>query len=134
MHTQKGDILITLDGAVSVGKPVLFSSDESFGIDSHIGRVCLVSSSYTEIVPQLLGSALCQAQFRLYETGATSRSINEVELRRIRIPELSAKQIDDFKSAYFEDIEERDKTVANLNNARNDLYEQFLAEVYGALN
>lgn len=130
LKPMKSDILITLDGAVSVGKPLLYNEEEDYGIDSHIGIVRTKKEKYDpEIVALILGSELCQAQFRMYESGATSHSINEVELRKLKIPLLNKKELRDFKSFYGKENREKNKLLLNSIQERDNLYNLFVNEI-----
>lgn len=124
-----GDILVTLDGAVSVGKVAYFSLDDDYAIDSHIGIIRLQQNFDRELVALLLASELCQAQFRLYETGTGSKTINEIDLRNILIPELKDEQIRKFKEIYLKRKTDILKRLESVNDDREELYKSFLQDM-----
>ena len=91
---RKGDVLLTMDGGVSIGKPVLFSSEEEMTMDSHVvvlrpEVICPMGLAY------LLASPLCQKQFRQAESGASGQtSVTEDDVRRFIVPSDLLQKID----------------------------------------
>ena len=83
---RKGDVLLTVDGGVSIGKAVCFEFDESMTIDSHI--VALRPEGLSPLsLTYLLSSQLCQEQFRRAESGASGQtSVTEDDIRRFIVP------------------------------------------------
>jgi hypothetical protein len=83
-----GDILLTMDGGVSIGKPLLFDFDEDFTVDSHVAILRPVGVDAALLV-YLLASPIGQAQFQRAESGASGQTaVNEDDIRRIRLPRV----------------------------------------------
>jgi len=132
LNPQIGDILLTLDGATSVGKPVYFDKEEEFGIDSHIGIIRLDSPEHAKLISLLLGSKLCNAQFRMLESGATSMSISESDIRDLKIPFLDADQIELFFSLFKNEIQTRNDILSLYEENKNELNMAYLSEIEGS--
>lgn len=92
---QKRDVLLTVDGGVSIGKAVLFCSTGDFTIDSHV--VVLRPSGLSPLaLVYLLASPLGQMQFRRAESGASGQtSVTEDDVRRFIFPTAILETIDD---------------------------------------
>ena len=89
----KGDVLLTMDGGVSIGKAVLFSFEEEMAIDSHI--VVRPEGISPMSLTYLLASPLCQKQFRQAESGASGQtSVTEDDVRRFIVPSSLLERID----------------------------------------
>lgn len=83
---KQGDVLLTLDGGTSIGKPALYNKTIPCTVDSHVAiiRPCRIKPQHLVI---LLASPICQLQFRLYESGASGQtSVTEDDLRRFIVP------------------------------------------------
>jgi hypothetical protein len=92
---QKGDVLLTVDGGVSIGKPALFDLAGSFTIDSHVVSLRPVGVSALALV-YLLASPLGQMQFRRAESGASGQTtVTEDDIRRFIFPRSILKTVDD---------------------------------------
>ena len=94
----KGDVLLTMDGGVSIGKAVLFSFEEDMTMDSHI--VVLRPEGISPMsLTYLLASPLCQKQFRQAESGASGQtSVTEDDIRRFIVPSSLLEKIDQIAS------------------------------------
>ena len=94
----KGDVLLTVDGGVSIGKAVIFPFEEDMTIDSHI--VVLRPEGIRPVSLQyLLASSLCQKQFRQAESGASGQtSVTEDDVRRFIVPSSLLEKIDQIAS------------------------------------
>ena len=91
---KKGDVLLTVDGGVSIGKPVLFNLSGSFTIDSHVVILRPVGLSALALV-YLLASPLGQLQFRRAELGASGQTtVTEDDVRRFIFPRSILKTVD----------------------------------------
>ncbi len=83
---NNGDVLLTVDGGVSIGKPLNFVAEQEMTMDSHI--VALRPSGISAIgLTYLLASPICQQQFRMAESGASGQtSVTEDDVRRFIVP------------------------------------------------
>lgn len=91
---RKNDVLLTVDGGVSIGKPVLFDSAKEFTIDSHVVILRPVGLSPLALV-YLLASPLGQMQFRRAESGASGQTtVTEDDVRRFVFPSSILKTVD----------------------------------------
>lgn len=93
-HLKRGDVLLTVDGGVSIGKPYLFELDDDFTIDSH---VCILRPNGLSplALVYLLASPLGQMQFRRAESGASGQTtVTEDDIRRFAFPISILKSID----------------------------------------
>ena len=90
------DVLLTVDGGVSIGKPCRFDFDEEYTIDSHVAILRPVSISPIVLV-YLLASPLGQMQFRRAESGASGQTaVTEADIRRFVFPRKILATIDEF--------------------------------------
>lgn len=111
---KKGDVLLTVDGGVSIGKPCHFEFDSvDYTIDSHV--VVLRPHNLTSIaLVYLLASPLGQMQFRRAESGASGQTtVTEDDIRRFVFPRTLLSSIDEMA----EHIESERKRIA-LERAR----------------
>lgn len=91
---KRGDVLVTVDGGVSIGKPVLFEEDFEAAVDSHIA-VLRPKGITPMVLAYLLASPAAQSQFRRYESGASGQTtVTEDDMRRFV---FSQAYIDDLK-------------------------------------
>jgi len=91
---RKGDVLLTVDGGVSIGKPCLFNLEGDYSIDSHVVVLRPKGLSSLALV-YLLASPLGQMQFRRAESGASGQTtVTEDDIRRFRFPSALLKSID----------------------------------------
>ena len=90
-----GDVLLTMDGGVSIGKPYLFSIDEDMTVDTHI--VVLRPDGISPLsLTYLLASPVCQKQFRQAESGASGQTaVTEDDVRRFIVPSRVLERVDD---------------------------------------
>lgn len=80
------DVLLTMDGGVSIGKPVLFDKAGDFIVDSH---VCILrpEGMKPRSLVYLLASPMGQQQFRRAESGASGQTaVTEEDIRRFIFP------------------------------------------------
>jgi hypothetical protein len=91
---REGDVLLTVDGGVSIGKPCLFDLKGDYSIDSHVVVLRPKGLSSLALV-YLLASPLGQMQFRRAESGASGQTtVTEDDIRRFRFPSALLKSID----------------------------------------
>lgn len=102
---SKGDVLLTVDGGVSIGKPCLFDLESEYTMDSHVVVLRPKGLSSLALV-YLLASPLGQMQFRRAESGASGQTtVTEDDVRRFRFPNALLKSID--KTAAHVEAERR---------------------------
>ncbi len=90
------DVLLTVDGGVSIGKPCRFDLDGEYTVDSHVAilRPALLSPI---VIVYLLASPLGQMQFRRAESGASGQTtVTEADIRRFVFPREILTTIDQF--------------------------------------
>jgi hypothetical protein len=91
---KKGDVLLTVDGGVSIGKACLFDLDAEHTMDSHVVVLRPVGLSALALV-YLLASPLGQMQFRRAESGASGQTtVTEDDVRRFVFPQALLSTID----------------------------------------
>lgn len=84
----RGDVLLTLDGGASIGKPLAFERDDVFAIDGHVA-ILRPEGIEAQLLALLLASPIGQAQFQRAEAGASGQTgVSEDDLRRFRFPRL----------------------------------------------
>jgi hypothetical protein len=90
---KSGDVLLTVDGGVSIGKAVLFNLDGDFTVDSHVVILRPKGLSGLGLV-YLLASPLGQMQFRRAESGASGQTtVTEDDVRRFIFPRAILKTL-----------------------------------------
>jgi hypothetical protein len=95
----KGDVLLTMDGGTSIGKPVVFDLSDDFTVDSHVAILRPSGISPATLV-YLLASPFAQIQFQRAESGASGQTaVTEEDVRRFRFPTASPKQLEALVSA-----------------------------------
>lgn len=89
----QGDVLLTLDGGTSIGKPVLFDFLDEYAIDSHVAILRPVELDPCWLT-YLLSSPLGQVQFQQAESGASGQTgVTEEDVRRFRFPIVDDKDV-----------------------------------------
>jgi hypothetical protein len=90
----RGDVLLTVDGGVSIGKPVHFDLDGPYTVDSHICILRPIGLSRLGLV-YLLASPIAQTQFRRAESGASGQTtVTEEDIRRFIFPSALLEHLD----------------------------------------
>lgn len=91
---RRNDVLLTVDGGVSIGKPCLFDSDEEYAIDSHVVILRPEGIKPLSLV-YLLASPIGQLQFRRAESGSSGQtSVTEDDIRRFFFPRRILADLD----------------------------------------
>lgn len=91
---KKHDVLLTMDGGTSIGKPVLYNLEEDYAIDSHIAVLRPVGLN-PKVLVYLLASPLGQLQFQRAESGASGQTaVVEEDLRRFRFPVINDDEME----------------------------------------
>lgn len=120
----KNDVLLTVDGGVSIGKPCLFEFDEPYTMDSHVVALRPQGIGALALV-YLLASPLGQMQFKRAESGASGQTtVTEDDIRRFIFPRSILQTIDDVAKS----IESQRKQIAierkNLLEHEKSLWEE----------
>jgi hypothetical protein len=90
---RKGDVLLTMDGGPSIGKPVLFDMDDDYANDSHVA-ILRPEGLDPRYLVYLLASPIGQVQFQRAESGASGQTaVTEDDVRRFRFPVISDEKI-----------------------------------------
>lgn len=109
---QAGDVLLTVDGGTSIGKPALFNLEDDYAIDSHVAILRPVGLDPRFLV-YLLASPLGQVQFHRAESGASGQTaVTEDDIRRFRFPVVDHDRI----RAIVDDLEQQRASIADLMN------------------
>ena len=91
---KTGDVLLTVDGGVSIGKPCVFDLETEHTMDSHVVVLRPKGLSSLALV-YLLASPLGQMQFRRAESGASGQTtVTEDDVRRFMFPKSLLTSID----------------------------------------
>lgn len=84
------DVLLTVDGGTSIGKPVLFDLEGEYAVDSHIAML-RPENLDPDLLVYFLASPLGQLQFQRAESGASGQTaVTEDDIRRFKFPVVSA--------------------------------------------
>lgn len=110
----EGDVLLTVDGGTSIGKPAIFGLEDDCAIDSHV-VILRPSDLDPRYVAYLLASPLGQVQFNRAESGASGQTaVTEDDIRRFRFPVVPDEEIPRLIEAF-------EKTVDDLRSMRSEL-------------
>lgn len=110
----KGDVLLTMDGGVSIGKPAYFDLKGEFTADSHVCMLRPKAISPLGLV-YLLASPIGQLQFRRAESGASGQTaVTEEDVRRFIFPASVLSSLDSL-------VKEIEKERSLITKARLDL-------------
>lgn len=89
------DVLLTVDGGVSIGKAALFDKKTDFTVDSHVCVLRPVGLEPLSLV-YLLASPLGQYQFKRAESGASGQTaVTEEDIRRFVFPSSILARLDE---------------------------------------
>lgn len=111
---RKKDVLLTMDGGTSIGKPVLFDLDGDFTVDSHVA-ILRPKNIDPRVIVYLLASPFGQLQFQQAESGASGQtSVTEDDVRRFRFPKIDKEVLTDF-------VKKLDKTRNKIIKERQKL-------------
>lgn len=127
---QYNDVLLTMDGGTSIGKPVLFELDGDYTVDSHVA-ILRPEGLSPQALLYFLASPVGQLQFQRFESGASGQTaVTEEDLRRFLIP-ISA--IEKLESAVDKITQERQRIAAEreeLNNSENKMWDSFTKDIF----
>ena len=114
MRLKKHDVLLTMDGGTSIGKPALFDLEGDFTVDSHVA-ILRPSGLPPRVVVYLLASPIGQLQFELAESGASGQTaVTEDDVRRFRFPRVQTEKL-------IELVRKLDETRQNIAAERQSL-------------
>lgn len=86
---RPNDVLLTVDGGTSIGKPVLFNLAGDWAVDSHVA-ILRPDGLDPALLVYLLASPLGQIQFQRAESGASGQTaVTEDDIRRFVFPVLT---------------------------------------------
>ena len=126
---KKGDVLLTMDGGTSIGKPVLFDLDDDYGIDSHIA-ILRPDGLSPQLLVYLLASPFGQVQFQRAESGASGQTaVTEDDLRRFRFPRVEDDDLEALACSLRESLAKIGEREAKLRADRADAWEEFTGGV-----
>lgn len=122
---KNNDVLLTVDGGTSIGKPVLFDLDDDFTVDSHVA-ILRPSGVDPRVIVYLLASPIGQLQFQKAESGASGQTaVTEEDIRRFRFPKVAVEdlailvnELDGVRSEIQQEIE-------HLKQKENEAWEKF---------
>lgn len=90
---KKDDVLLTMDGGTSIGKPVLFDLEDDYTVDSHISILRPEGIAPVALV-YLLASPFGQLQFQQAESGASGQTaVTEEDIRRFVFPRSDVERL-----------------------------------------
>ncbi|WP_144788936.1 restriction endonuclease subunit S [Lysinibacillus fusiformis] len=122
------DVLLTMDGGTSIGKPVLFDLEGEFTVDSHVAILRPVGISPKALV-YLLSSPIGQLQFQKAESGASGQtSVTEEDLRRFKFPSKMLEEIDLIVEQMDEKMQKVNRIRKKLDKREEKIWEEFTME------
>lgn len=126
---KKGDVLLTMDGGTSIGKPALFDLEGPYTVDSHVAILRPFGLS-SKAVAFLLASPIGQLQFQRFESGASGQTaVTEEDLRRFVIPKFAIEKLED----HIEELSKERKRIETerekLKNAELSMWHSFTSRL-----
>jgi hypothetical protein len=122
---KPNDVLVTVDGGGSVGKPALFDLDDDFAVDSHVAILRPVGID-PQVLVYLLASPLGQVQFQRAESGASGQTgVSEEDIRRFRFPVVPPGEIRKLAAALAARLGEIGREAAALRRREADAWAAF---------
>jgi hypothetical protein len=122
---KKSDILLTVDGGTSIGKPCLFTLDGDYTVDSHI-VILRPSNVEPEVIVYLLASPLGQTQFQRAESGASGQTaVTEDDIRRFRFPKVSEEGMRTLSQNLHQTLKSIAQEMERLNGMQRKAWASF---------
>jgi hypothetical protein len=122
---RRGDVLLTMDGGTSIGKPVYFDLDEDYTVDSHIA-ILRPSGIEPLALVYLLASPIGQLQFRQAESGASGQTaVTEEDVRRFIFPKINSEKLTDIVSDLDNELREVMEKAATLDQRKDEAWGVF---------
>jgi len=126
---KQRDVLLTLDGGTSIGKPVLFDLEDEFAVDSHVAILRPVRLD-PRLLVYLLASPLGQVQFNQAESGASGQTaVTEEDVRRFRFPVIKGGD----EQQIIKDFEKASRRISRLEKRLKEAEELAWNRFNGAL-
>lgn len=124
---QGRDVLLTVDGGTSIGKPVLFDLAGDWAVDSHVA-ILRPAGIDPELLVYLLASPIGQIQFQRAESGASGQtSVTEEDLRRFIFPAISKASAKQALSKVRKAIADSDRLRRQAEQRQVDGWDRFTA-------
>jgi type I restriction enzyme S subunit len=122
---RKGDVLLTMDGGTSIGKPVLFNLDGNYSIDPHVAILRPKGISPKALV-YLLASPIGQLQFQRFESGASGQTaVTEEDIRRFLIPKSAVTELEKLVVSLDKEKIRIENVRIQLKNDESIMWEEF---------
>lgn len=122
---KKGDVLLTMDGGTSIGKPVYFDLDEDYTVDSHVS-ILRPERLDPLVLVYLLASPFGQLQFQQAESGASGQTaVTEEDIRRFVFPKAEATRIKDLAAELHGERIAIEKDNAGLAQREESAWRKF---------
>lgn len=123
------DVLLTMDGGTSIGKPVLFELEGEYTVDSHVAILRPKGISPKALV-FLLASPIGQLQFQRFESGASGQTaVTEEDLRRFVIPKSAIAKLEDYIDQLAEERKRIESERIKLEQDEAKMWESFTKKV-----
>lgn len=121
---QPGDVLLTVDGGVSIGKPLFVKQKMDIATDSHV--VILRPHNLEPLsLTYMLASPFAQSQFRRAESGASGQTtVTEDDIRRFIFPRSILADIDEISMQIEQERLQIEKQRAELLERERSLWEK----------
>jgi len=120
-----GDVLLTVDGGTSIGKPVIFDLEGDFTIDSHV-VILRPKGMSPQALAYLLASPLGQVQFLKSESGASGQTtVTEDDLRRFRFPKIDSETLEKLVDTVVAGREKIKRIVGKLKTKEAKIWDEF---------
>jgi hypothetical protein len=128
---RKGDVLLTMDGGTSIGKPVLFDLDEDFTVDSHVA-ILRPEGMDPLVLVYLLASPFGQLQFQQAESGASGQTaVTEEDVRRFVFPKVEVKSLTEFVATLDAERQSVGKQISGLREKESAAWSKFNSALIG---
>lgn len=122
---RSNDVLLTMDGGTSIGKPVLFNLDDDFTVDSHVA-ILRPFGVDPRVIVYLLASPIGQLQFQKAESGASGQTaVTEEDIRRFRFPKVAVEDLAILVNELDGARSEIQQEMEHLKRKENEAWEKF---------
>lgn len=126
---KKGDVLLTMDGGTSIGKPALFDLEGHYTVDSHVAILRPLGLS-SKALAFLLASPIGQLQFQRFESGASGQTaVTEEDLRRFVMPKFAIEKLEDYTEALSKERKRIEAERKKLKNAELIMWNNFTSRL-----